>query len=353
MKKTLAIIIFIVAAVAIAFAVLNHNKNKRTEELAQRKSVVMEVPVKLAEVKEQNLERRININGVLAAKRQVTVLSETSGQVERIYREVGDVVYQGSPLALVDATIIASQLETAKFNLDNSKKDLARFRNLAQSGAATQQTIDQLTLAVESANSNVVALQKQLQNTTIKSPQKGVVVQRMVEIGSVVGGGAPTFMVADLTDMIMKVGLTEMEIVQVKQGMPAKIYIDALKRDFNAVINNVGIAADMSGRYTIEVLIKDNSVEKGELRPDLSGNVSFDLPSMQNAIIIPREALVDGVKDPKVYIIKDGKSSIRKIVLNSIQGSNAIIQGGLELGEQVVITGHQNLYENAAVRVIQ
>ena len=353
MKKTLAIIIFIVAAVAIAFAVLNHNKNKRTEELAQRKSVVMEVPVKLAEVKEQNLERRININGVLAAKRQVTVLSETSGQVERIYREVGDVVYQGSPLALVDATIIASQLETAKFNLDNSKKDLARFRNLAQSGAATQQTIDQLTLAVESANSNVVALQKQLQNTTIKSPQKGVVVQRMVEIGSVVGGGAPTFMVADLTDMIMKVGLTEMEIVQVKQGMPAKIYIDALKRDFDAIISNVGIAADMSGRYAIEVLIKDNSVEKGELRPDLSGNVSFDLPSMQNAIIIPREALVDGVKDPKVYIIKDGKSSIRKIVLNSIQGSNAIIQGGLELGEQVVITGHQNLYENAAVRVIQ
>lgn len=353
MKKTLAIIIFIVAAVAIAFAVLNHNKNKRTEELAQRKSVVMEVPVKLAEVKEQNLERKININGVLAAKRQVTVLSETSGQVENIYREVGDAVYQGSPLALVDATIIATQLETAKFNLANSKKDLARFKALAESGAATQQTVDQLTLAVESANSNVVALQKQLQNTTIKSPQKGVVVQRMVEIGTVVGGGSPTFTVADLTDMIMKVGLTEMEIVQVKQGMPAKIYIDALKRDFNAVINNVGIAADMSGRYTIEVLIKDNSAEKGELRPDLSGNVSFDLPSMQNAIIIPREALVDGVKDPKVYIIKDGKSSIRKIVLNSIQGSNAIIQGGLELGEQVVITGHQNLYENAAVRVIQ
>jgi RND family efflux transporter MFP subunit len=352
MKKIL-VFVLLAAVVAGAFALLSSNKNKRLDELAKRKTVVMEIPVKVSAVEHKKLDRNIKVNGVLAAKRQVVVLAETAGQVEKLYREVGDAVGIGSPLAFVDATVISSQLETAKANLENSKRDLARFQNLAQSGAAAQQTVDQLTVAVEAANANVVALQKQQSNTTIKSPQKGVVVRRMVEKGSVVGGGAPTFMVADLSDMIMSIGLTEMEIVQVKVGMPAKIRIDAMSRDFDAVINNIGIAADLSGRYAVEVLIKDPEAKGGTLRPDLTGSVSFDLPTMENAIVIPRDALVDGVKDPKVYVINENKATLRRITLGVVEGTNAVVQGGLALGERIVVTGHQNLYENVAVRILQ
>ena len=352
MKKSWFVLVLIVAAVAGLFALLNHNKNTRMAELAKRKNVVMEIPVKLFTVENRNLNRKIRINGVLSAKRQVTVLAETAGQVERIYREVGDAVYIGSSLALVDATIVSTQLETARANMENSKRDLARFRNLAQSGAATQQTVDQLTVAVEAANANVVALQKQLGNTTVKSPQKGVVVRRMVEVGSVIGGGSPTFIVADLSDMIMKIGLTEMEIVQVKTGMPAKIYVDALNKNFDAVIHTVGIAADMSGRYSVDVLITDPAA-KGELRPDLAGHVSFELPALENAVIIPREALVSGVKDPKVYVIENGKAVLRRIALGVVEGTSAVVHEGLSLNDSVVLTGHQNLFENAAVRILQ
>jgi len=351
MKKSWIALILIVLAVVGLFALLSHNKSTRMAELAKRKNVVMEVPVKIFPVEQQSLNRKININGVLSAKRQVTVLAEAAGQIERIYKEVGDAVYQDTPLALVDATVIASQLETAKANLENSKRDLARFSTLAQSGAASQQTVDQLTVAVESANANVIALQKQLRNTTVKSPQKGVVVKRMVEIGSVIGGGSPTFMVADLSDMLMKIGLTETEIVQVKVGMPAKIRVDALNKDFNAVINTIGIAADLSGRYSVDVLITDPAA-KGILRPDLAGSVSFELPAT-NAIVIPREALVSGIKDPKVYVVKEGKAVLRRIALGVVEGTSAVVQEGLSLGDNVVLTGHNNLFENAAVRVLQ
>jgi RND family efflux transporter MFP subunit len=354
MKKSLFALILIVAAVAGAFALLNHNKTTRMETLSQRKGLVMEVPVKIHTVKTQDLERKIKINGVLSAKRQVIVLAETAGQVKSFYKEVGDVVQPGTALAFVDASVIATQFETARASLVNNQRDLERFQKLAQSGAATQQTVDNLRLAVEAANANVVALKKQVDNTTIRSPQKGVVVQRMVEIGSVVGGGAPTFKVADLSDMIMKIGLTEMEIVHIRQGMPAAIHIDALGKDFKAVISNVGIAADMSGRYAIEVLIKDTSVEKGELRIDLAGSVSFDLPAMQNVLAIPREALVNGVKDPKVYVVENGNAKLKRISLELVEGSNAVLRDNtLDVGERVVLTGHQNLYEGAAVRIIQ
>jgi len=352
MKKSFVAILSVAALIVALFALLHYNKSKKMAELGKRQSATMDVPVKLFSISKQDLSRRVKINGVLSAKRQVTVLAETAGQVQRVYREVGDVVQIGTSLALVDASVISTQLETARASLANNRRDLERFQNLAQAGAATQQTVDNLRLAVEAANANVVALQKQVNNTTVRSPQRGVVVRRMVEVGSVIGGGSPTFMVADLSEMIMKVGLTEMEIVHVKQGMPAKIRIDALNRDFDAVIHTVGIAADMSGRYSIDVLITDPAA-KGELRPDLTGSVSFELPTLENAVIIPREALVDGVKDPKVYLIQNGKAVMRRIVLGVVEGANAVVQDGLGLGDQVVITGHQNLYENASVRIIQ
>ncbi|MCL2284394.1 MAG: efflux RND transporter periplasmic adaptor subunit [Fibromonadales bacterium] len=353
MKKSWFALILIIATVAGAFGLLNHNKNKKMDMLQKRSSTTMDVPVVINEVGQRNMARSISINGVLQAKKQVVVLSETAGQIERIYREAGDVVWQGSSLALVDATIISTQLATARANLENSKRDLARFKNLAQSGAATQQTVDQLTLAVEAANTNVVALQKQLSNTTVKSPQKGVVIARMVETGSVIGGGSPTFKIADLSQMIMNVGLTEREVVQVKLGQSATIHIDAMNRDFPAVISNVGVAADMSGRYNIEVLISGDIKDSG-LRPDLSGSVSFDFPVTENAIVISRNALVSGVKDPKIYLVDDkNKAVLRKIAISSVEGTNVIVESGLSLGERIVVTGHQNLYENASVRILK
>jgi len=353
MKKSWLALILIIAVIAGAFALLSYNKSKRMAELAERSKATMEIPVVISEVGQQTIARSININGVLQAKKQVVVLSETAGQVERLYREVGDTVWVGAPLALVDATIVSTQLETARANLENSKRDLARFRNLAQSGAATQQTVDQLTLAVEAANTNVVALQKQLNNTTVRSPQKGVVIARMVEVGSVIGGGSPTFRVADLSQMIMNVGLTEREIVQVRQGMPANIHVDALNKNFPAVISNIGIAADMSGRYNVEVLIKGDS-KNSELRPDLSGTVSFELPARENTIVISRNALVNGVKDPKIYLIEGSdKVASRKIAISSVEGTNVVVHSGLSVGDRIVVTGHQNLYEGASVRIIQ
>jgi len=95
-------------------------------------------------------------------------------------------------------------------------------------------------------------------------------------------------------------------------------------------------------------------VEKGELRPDLAGSVSLDLPPMQNVLAIPRESLVNGVKDPKVYVVEEGKAVLKKIALELVEGSNAVIRDNLlKEGDRVVLTGHQNLFEGATVRIIQ
>jgi membrane fusion protein, multidrug efflux system len=351
MKKSWIIILLVVAVIAGAFYRLSSNKSAMEAELAARKRTVLVVPVTVTEISRGSVARTFSVDGVLSAKDQVTILSETSGQVQAVYHDVGDFVQAGTPLALVDAHVLTTQLDMAKTSLANNERDLARFENLLKSGAASQQTVDNLKLAVESARSTVVSLEKQVANTTVKSPLRGNITARNVEKGSVLGGGSPTFTVADLSAMTMKVGLTESEVSGVRAGMAATVHVDALGKDFAATVTTVGVTADLSGRYNVEVQLKNFA--KGELRPDLSGTVAFTLAALENKPVVPRKALVAGVKDPKVFVIKDNKAVLRPITPALINGSDIVVGAGLEEGDQVVLTGQMNLVDGTPVKVMQ
>jgi len=351
MKKSWIIIILTIAAIAGAFYRLSSNKASIEAELLARQRTVLVVPVTVLDIARGSVARTFQVDGVLSAKDQVTILSETNGQVQAVYHDVGDFVQPGTPLALVDAHVITTQLEMAKTSLANNERDLARFENLLKSGAASQQTVDNLKLAVESARSTVVSLEKQVANTTVKSPIRGTITARNIEKGSVLGGGSPTFTVADLASMSMKVGLTEAEVSGVKTGMAASVHVDALDKVFPGVITTVGVTADQSGRYSVEILLKDFA--KGELRPDLSATANFTLPSLNDKPVVPRKALVAGVKDPKVYVVKGDTAYLRPITPLLINGNDIVVGKGLEEGDKVVLTGQMNLVDGTPVKVLK
>ncbi len=351
MKKSWIIILVIVVAIAGAFFKLSSNKAAIKKELEERQRTVLVVPVTVTEISPATVARTFQVNGVLSAKDQVNILSETSGQVQAVYHDVGDFVQPGTPLALVDAQVISTQLEMAKTSLANNERDLARFENLLKSGAASQQTVDNLRLSVESARSNVVSLQKQVANTTVKSPIRGTITARSVERGSVLGGGSPTFTVADLSAMSIKVGLTETEVAAVKPGLSAQVHVDALGKDFPAVVTTVGVTADLSGRYVVEVELKNFA--KGELRPDLSASAHFSLAALEGRPVVPRKALVAGIKDPKVFVVKDNKAALRPIRLALVSGNDVVVADGLSEGDQVVLTGQFNLVDGTPVKVLK
>jgi len=351
MKKHHIVLVIVVLVIAGAIYQLVHNKSKMEAELAARKRITVEVPVTVQAISTSSVARTFSVNGVVNAKEQVTVMSQTSGQVERVYHDVGDWVKPGTPLAVVDNQVLTTQLEMAKTSLGNSERDLARFENLLKSGAASQQTVDNLRLSVESARSNVVALEKQMSNTTIKSPQYGTITKRTIEPGSVVGGGSPAFVVANLSTMVLQVGLTEKEVSGIKVGLSAAVSIDALGKEYPGVVSTVGVSANESGRYDVEVMLKN--VKVGELRPDFTGTVSFSLSAVNNLPVIPRRALIAGIKNPKVFVINGNKASLRTIVPAMVTRGEIVVAKGLQEGDQVVLTGQFNLVDGTVVKVMK
>lgn len=351
MKKSWIIILITAAILSAAIYQLTSNKAAIAAELAARKLAVLEVPVTVYSVDTGEVSRTIHVNGVIAAKEQVVVLSETSGQVQNVYREVGDKVQRGTHLALVDASVLNAQLEMAKVSLANNERDLARFENLLKSGATSQQTVDNLKLAVESARSNWVALQKQVANTIVKSPIRGTIANRHIEKGTVLGPGAATFTVADLSEMVMNLGLTEHEVAQIQVGMPLDVKIEALGRSFPAKVRTIGIAADLSGRYPVEVQLLE--FPKGLLRPGMTSTASIQLPAVENQIVIPRKALVAGIKNPKVFVVQGNKVELRPITVSFASATDLVVSEGLAMDEKVVVTGQLNLLDGTLVKVME
>lgn len=351
MKKSWIIVLIAAGLVFSGIYQMASNKAAIAKELDARKRVEVVVPVTIAEIKKNPVSQSFTIDGVLSAKDQVTVLSETNGQTQAVYHDVGDVVDVGTQLAKVDAHVLNTQLEMARYSLANSERDLARFQNLLKANATTQQNVDKLLLSVESSRASVVALEKQVSNTVVRSPIRGVITARMIENGSVIGGGSPTFTIANLSEMTVKIGLTETEISRIKVGSEARVDVEALGKSFPGKVNTIGITADQSGRYAAELQLR--GFKKGELRPDLSATVSFDIPAMDNLPVIPRKALVAGIKDPKIFVISNNKAMIRKITPALISGNSIVVAEGIQEGEKVVITGQMNLVDGTAVKVIR
>lgn len=351
MKKSWIVILLSVAVVFGAVYQLVSNKAELAEELAARKRTVLSVPVTVIPVEHSPVSRSFQVDGVLSAKDQITILSETNGQVQRLYREIGDAVEIGSVLAQADSHVLATQLEMAKTSLANNERDLARFENLLKSGAASQQTVDNLKLAVESARATVVSLEKQLANSTVKSPLRGTVTARYIEKGSVLGAGVPTYTVADLSAMLLTVGLTEKEMTGMHVGLSVDVKVDAIGKIFAGTVRTVGVSANQSGRYPVEVQLAGFS--KGELRPDLSASAVFKMPALDNLPVIPRKALVAGLKDPKVYVVQGDKAMLRPITLALAAGGEVVVAQGLQKGEKVVVTGQFNLVDGTLVKVME
>lgn len=351
MKKSWIIAVLALVVVAGAFYRLTSSKAAIEAELAARKRVVMSVPVTVVPAKETPVARTIRVEGVLSSDRLVRVLSETSGQVLQVYKDVGDAVQTGTSLALVDSKVIAAQLEMARVSLANNERDLERFQKLQAGGAASQQNVDNLRLAVESSRSNVVALEKQLANTVVKSPMSGVVTARSIEVGSVLGGGSATFTVADLGAMNITVGLTEKEVAQVRAGMAVDVYVPSLSKTYPGTVKSVGVVADLSGRYSVNVILKKYA--KGELRPDLNASAEFALPSMEGMPVIPRRALVGGIRDPKVFVLEGDKARLRPIHVALATEGELVVSAGIADGDKVVVTGQINLVDGTQVQVME
>lgn len=325
------------------------NKARLESELQARERLSVAVPVTVQVVGPGSLSRSVVVDGVVGSEKEVTILAEAGGQVQEVLVRIGQDVAPGTPVARLDAKAIGSQLAMARVSLANAKSDQARFENLLKAGAATQQGVDQVRFAVEVAKASLAALERQAADLLVRSPIRGVVTARQAQGGSVLVAGSPIATVSDLGRLVLRIGLTGEEVASVRPGQAVKVVLNG--QETQASVATVNAAPDGNGRFQVELSLPAGTGSK--IRPGTTGTARFHAAPLSDLPVIPRQALVAGIKDPKVYVVDSGVARLRKVSVALVSDDRVAVASGLRAGDRLILSGQMNLADGIEVKVVR
>lgn len=359
MNKKKALVIAAVAAIA-ALAVWLLSGGKKEEKIT----------FDTAAVAPANIMNSITATGTIEPVTSVTVGTQVSGIVSKLFVDYNSVVKKGQVIAELDKTNLMSQLNTAKTQLATAQSQLnyqtanyKRYKTLFEKGLVAADDFDNAKLSytqakeqVASAKEEVQRAQTNLSYATITSPIDGVVLSKSVEEGQTVAASFSTpelFTIAqDLTNMQVVADVDEADIGDVKEGERVSFTVDAYPDDtFEGEVKQVRQEATTTNNVvTYEVVISAPNADL-KLKPGLTANVTIYTAERKGVLSVPSKALrftpqketvgkmkiVDAANAKnKVWTIEGNSIVAHKVNIGMTDGTNTQIVGGIAEGTKVI-----------------
>ncbi len=232
-------------------------------------------------------------------------------------------------------------LATAESGLRLSEASRVRV-NISEDDVSAAQA------SVDAARAAVSMLEVELSKRTITSPVSGVVAQRMADPGEVANFGQA--LVRIVTSQILKFEATvsELEIGQVIPGMPVEVTVDGVPgRTFEGKVLTLHPAGDAQSRnFVVEVSVpRDDKIKPGMFA---SGLVPVEVA--ENAVAIPKDALVEVKDGYKVFVVEADVAKERKVVLGLQNRNRVVVLQGVNAGDEVVVSGQASLSDGTPIK---
>lgn len=359
MNKKKALVIAAVAAIA-TLAVWLLSGGKKEEKIT----------FDTAAVAPANIMNSITATGTIEPVTSVTVGTQVSGIVSKLFVDYNSVVKKGQVIAELDKTNLMSQLNTAKTQLATAQSQLnyqtanyKRYKTLFEKGLVAADDFDNAKLSYTQAKEQVVSAKEEVQRAqtnlgyaTITSPIDGVVLSKSVEEGQTVAASFSTpelFTIAqDLTNMQVVADVDEADIGDVKEGERVTFTVDAYPDDtFEGEVKQVRQEATTTNNVvTYEVVISAPNADL-KLKPGLTANVTIYTAERKGVLSVPSKALrftpqketvgkmkivdVANTKN-KVWTIEGNSIVAHKVNIGMTDGTNTQIVGGIAEGTKVI-----------------
>ena len=348
--KTFTVLFLAALVLGGIITVLVHNKAKSASTARNDKMTTF--PVSALTVGKEKMEESLSMVGTITGNNDVAIVSETQGRVVSVFAKVGDYVAAGTPLVQVDDELRLSNYKAAEVNYEKTKKDLARNEELFKDRTISESQIEGSRLAYASAENQYIVAKRQLNDTRIKTPITGIVTARTVDFGVMVQPGMTIGNVVDISKLKVKLNVAEKDAFKLKAGDKVDITTEVYPGvTFDGRIESISSKGDEAHTYPVEITFA-NSAEH-PLKAGMFSRVHFTSIHSNESVVIPREAIIGSIKEPKVYVIENGIAKLRSVVAGTEAGTKLQILQGLKEGEQIVVAGHNNLKDNVPVTIMQ
>ena len=329
-------------------------------------SISEERKVEVAEVIPKSIFYKISAVGSLKAPEDVTISPKKAGIINQIFAKEGDRVKKGQILVQLDDVDARLQIEMsearmkeAEASLETNRTTLARYQKLWETKVIPQQTYDDLTLKVKLDEARLALVKAELnlakQNLLdhqIVSPIDGVMNLKIAALGEHVNVAPKDeiLKIVQMNPLELEFYIPENLAGTIHLGSKIQFTVKAFSEEkFFALIRFISSTADPATRNVkMKALVQNPNYR---LKPGFFAEVSIQTGSNPSALIIPESALFSQEGKFFTYAVQDGTAR-RKEVETGIRFEGKVeILKGIQKGEWVVITGHEQLSEGMKVKI--
>jgi membrane fusion protein (multidrug efflux system) len=300
-------------------------------------------------VRAEQLDNTLESSGTLQSNEEVEIRPELSARVVTIYFREGTAVAKGAMLVkLYDGDLLA-QLQKLRSQRELSAKTSERQQYLLAKGGVSQQEADVAAAQVESFDADIALIQTQIQKTNIRAPFSGTIGLRAISEGAIV---TPTTVMATLQQtnpLKVDFSVPEKYSKQVRKGDPVEFSVASDEKAYRGTVYAIEPKVDLTTRTVrLRALVPNPN---NTLRPGQFAEVRLKLGTVSEAILVPTQAIIPGVREKQLIVQKNGKASFVTVETGTRLDKRIQITKGVQPGDTVVTSGMLQLKPDMPVKI--
>ncbi|HNY54695.1 MAG TPA: efflux RND transporter periplasmic adaptor subunit [Chitinophagales bacterium] len=282
----------------------------------------------------------INKSGIITATQP--------GKLASFNVEIGSHVTKGQLIGKIDSRQREIGIKSSDATIKKLEADLQRTKDLIEGDAAPATAVNDLNYNLETTKIQKENMQQQIADNNIYAPISGIVVQKNANAGEFANPGTPLASIMDVSVLKAIVFVSETNVYDLKLGQPAQVTSSIFPGKLTkGIVKYIAPKGDENHNYRVEVEIPNSGYKAGTYV-----NVKFSFKKPAEALQIPKIALVEGVKNPFVYVVNGNSIAVRKLELGEEVGQNVVVKSGLTPGEKVITSGQINLTASSKISIV-
>ena len=283
----------------------------------------------------------IHSTGSLRAEESVELQAETNGKVVAINFTEGAHVHQGDLLVKLNDSDLRATRERAIQRKALAVLKEKRFAELLKMGVTNQEQYDTALSDVNVQSAEISLTDAQIAKTEIRAPFDGVVGLRYVSLGAFVNAATRVATLQRLDKLKVDFSIPEKYASRIRIGSPVTFSVAGASREFTGNIYAFDPRIDTATRTVVIRAVCPNADER--LLPGAFADVQLALSRLDNAILVPSVAVIPGLTEKNVFVLKDGKAERRAVETGTRTEATVHILSGLKPGDVVITSGLQQM----------
>jgi membrane fusion protein, multidrug efflux system len=298
----------------------------------------------------------LTLTGTVEAERAVTAAAEESGVVREVIVEKGRRVRAGQPIVRIDDRVLRAQYDQARSEAALARETFNRQRRLWEDEKiGSEMNYLRARHEADAAAAVERVLAARLDRTMVRAPTAGVLDDRFVEIGSMVGPGSPVARIIAMDTLKVAAGVAARYAREIRVGSAVTLSINDLPDgEVTGLVRFVGATVNEHNRtFPVEIAIPNAA---GTLKPGMIARVRLVRETLPDAVLVPREAVLRRENGYSVFLVRevDGRRVAQEtpVVTGAGAQSRVVITAGVVAGDLIVVLGQHQVGHGDVVHIV-